>query len=411
VSRDPQRWRGALSFILLTLSVLCLVLGSLFVWMRATAFTPDGYVSKALTVQGESLLSEKVTNFVKDDVLPQDKADDLAMRVVDPLPLGADEKKLLATAVAATVRSQVGNAVNAFFESGPGVQFTEALSTRLSEEIVKLVDNGSGIFDFEGDSIVLDTQPIAQGARAKAEDLLGPLARFLPPPPESYKQVVLVQGDYVVTIQKAINLIWLMSWLLPTLFAVLLALGLFVARERRPAAFRTAIAIIVGVAIAVIAIRIARSVITGLIQEGPNQDVVDAILTAATINLVDQTLLIVVITAIVGFVLWLFGPDKPARYARGWIAQRGRDLVSGERTAAGRVTEFARRYRAHLDIAGVVLTVLALIVVPNLTGYTWAFALIALAIWLLLIELAACPRWLQAVARWIHGLRHTSTTS
>ena len=386
--------------------MLCLVLGSLFVWMRATAFTPDGYVANALTVEGEALLSEQVSNFVKDQVLTPARADDLAKRVVEPLPIGTKEKDLLAAALASTVRTQVGNAVQGYLQSGAGLQVTEALSSRLSEEIVKLVDDGSGVFEFQGDSIVLDTQPIVQGARAKAEELLGPLARFLPPPPESYKQIVLVQGDYVSTIQQAISIIWLMAWLLPVLFLVLLIAGLFAARERRPAAFRTAIAIIVGAAIAVIAIRIARSVITNLIQEGPQQDVVGSILSAATTELVDQTLLIVFITAIVGFILWLFGPDKPARYARGWLAERGRDLSAGERRDAGRITEFARHYRAILEIVGVVLTIISLLLVPNLTGFTWAFALIALAIWLLLIEYASCARWMQAIARWVAGLRH-----
>lgn len=389
--------------------MLCLVLGSLFVWMRATAFTPDGYVAKALTVEGEALLAEKVSSYVKSEILPADRATEIAQRVVDPLPIGTKEKSLLAAALGATVSNQVANAVQNYLESGAGQQVAEALSSRLSEEIVKLVDNGSGVFEFDGDAIVLNTQPIAQGARAKAEDLLGPLARFLPPPPESYKNIVLVEGDYVVTIQKAINLIWLMSWLLPLLFALLLAAGLFAARQRRPAAFRTMIAIIVGVAIAVIAIRIARSVITNLIQEGPQQDVVGAILSAATVELVDQTLVIVLITAIVGFVLWLCGPDTPARYARGWLADRGRDLVAGERSDAGRITEFARRYRAFLDIGGVVLTIIALLLVPSLTGFTWVLALVALGIWLLLVEYAACAKWMQAIARWIHGLRHTPT--
>jgi len=200
-----------------------------------------------------------------------------------------------------------------------------------------------------------------------------------------------------------------MSWLLPLLFLVLLIAGIFTARERRPAAFRTMIAIIVGVAIAVIAIRIARSVITSLIQEGPQQDVVGAILSTATVELVDQTLLIGLITAVVGFVLWLFGPDKPARYARGWIADRARDLRAGERGDAGRVTEFARRYRAHLEIAGVVLTILALMLVPDLTGFIWALADLALAIFMLLIEYAACPRWMQAIANWIADRRRTPT--
>ncbi len=390
--------------------MLCLVFGSLFVWMRAVAFSPDGYVSKALTVQGEVLLSEKLTSAVQEDLLPADSANALALRVVEPLPVGENEKQLLAAAVGSAVRTQVGNAVQQFLDSGPGLKFTQAVSSRLSEEIVKLVNDESGVFQFEGDTIVLDTQPIAQGARAKAEDLLGPLARFLPPPPESYRQVVVVQGDYVVTIQNALNLIWLLAWLLPVLFAALLIAGLIAARERRPAAFRTAIAIIVGVVVAVIAIRAARAVITNLVTQGPQQDVVDAILTSATVDLVDQTLLILLITAIVGFILWLFGPDKPARHARGWMAQRARDLRAGERADAGRVTEFARRYRMYLEIAGVVLAVIALILVPNLTGITWALALICLAIWLFLIEYASCATWMRGIANWIAGLRRTPTT-
>ena len=162
MSRDPQRWRGALSFILLALSVLCLVLESLFIWMRATAFSPDGYVSKALAVEGQTLLSEKVTSFVTDDLLPQDKAEALAQRVIEPLPVGANEKELLASAIATTVRSQVGTAVNVFFESGPGQRFGEAISSRLSEEIVKLVAAGRGTY------VCQNCQRPPRGARVRS---------------------------------------------------------------------------------------------------------------------------------------------------------------------------------------------------------------------------------------------------
>jgi hypothetical protein len=381
------------------------VFGSLFVWMRATAFTPDGYVANALTVQGEGLLREKVTDYVRDDLLPQDRANALARRVVDPLPVDAQEKDLLAAGIAAAVRSQVGTAVNAFFDSGPGEQFASALSSRLSEEVVKLVQDQSGVFEFAGDTIVLNTEPIVTGARQQVEDALGDLARFLPPKQESYRQITLVQGDYVVTIQKAISLINLLSWLLPVLFLVLLAAGLLAARQRRPAAFRVMIAAIIGVAIAAITIRIARSVITGLVEQGPEQDVVDSILAAATTDLVDQTLVIVVIAAIVGFILWMFGPDAPARRTRGWFVDRWTDLLSGQPRPASRVTEFARRYRWQTEVAGLVAMIIALILVPSISVGTWILALLALAIWVLLIEMAACAGWLQAVARWIHGLR------
>jgi len=390
--------------------VLALVLGSLFIWMRATTFSPNGYAAKALTVQGENLLQSKVTSYVQEDLLTQERSEELAQRVVEPLPIGKTEKDFLATGIAAGVRSQVDNAVNAFFDTGAGKEFGAAISTRLTDEIINLINNDTGVFEFEGDAVVLNTQPIVQGARAQLESSLGNLARFLPPPPESYRTITVVQGDYVSTVQSAISIIWLMSWLLPLIFLVLLVAGLIAARERRPAAFRTMIAIIVGLAVVAITIRVARRVITNLVNEGPGQDVVGAILSAATSDLVDQTLVLVLIAAIIGGALWLLGPDKPARYARAWLADRARDLRSGDPRPAGRVTEFARQRRAPLEIGGAVLAAIVLLLVPSLSWGSWTLAIVALAVWLLLIEYASCAGWMQAIARWISGLRKKPST-
>ena len=55
--------------------MLALVLGSLFIWMRATTFSPNGYAAKALTVQGENLLQSKVTSYVQEDLLTQERSE------------------------------------------------------------------------------------------------------------------------------------------------------------------------------------------------------------------------------------------------------------------------------------------------------------------------------------------------
>lgn len=379
------------------------MIGSLFVWMRASAFQPNGYVAQALNVEGQTLLQGKVTSYVQDDLLTQERAKQLATEAVAPLPINDQQKEILAAGIATGVRSQIGNAVNAFFESGPGQQFAAALSTRLSEEAVKLVREDSGVFQFEGDAIVFNTQPIVEGARAKAEELLGPFARFLPPPrQEGYKQIVLVQGSTVSAIQSAISTIWLMSWLLPTLFVVLLIAGIIVARKRRAVAFRAMIAILIGVVIAVVAVKVAKRLIVNLVQEGPGQQVVDSILSAATSELVSQTLWIMLITAIVGFVLWMLGPDQAARHSRGWLGARWRDLVAEAPSEAGRVTQFARRYRFHLEIGGVVLCALSLALVSNIDAGTWVLALVSLGVWVLLIEYASCATWMRKPAQRIH---------
>ncbi|MGB0731710.1 MAG: hypothetical protein ACPGRF_05995, partial [Miltoncostaeaceae bacterium] len=241
------------------------MLGSLFVWMRVSAFQPDGYVASALQVEGRTLLRERVVQYVEDDLLPQDRANQLAEQAVSRLPVNDTQKALLATGISTAVRSQVGNAVNAFLDSRAGRDIGEAITSRLSEEIVALVRNEPGIFEFEGDSIVLDTTFIATKARSQVEDALGEFAAYLPPPREGAdRTITLVQGDYVVTIQDAISIIWTLAWVLPLLFAVLLIAGIITARDRRSAAFRAMIAIVVAIIITTITIRIARGVISGL---------------------------------------------------------------------------------------------------------------------------------------------------
>ena len=382
------------------------MLGSLFVWMRVSAFQPDGYVASALQVEGRTLLRERVVQYVEDDLLPQDRANQLAEQAVSRLPVNDTQKALLATGISTAVRSQVGNAVNAFLDSRAGRDISEAITSRLSEEIVALVRNEPGIFEFEGDAIVLDTTFIATKARSQVEDALGEFAAYLPPPREGAdRTITLVQGDYVVTIQDAISIIWTLAWVLPLLFAVLLIAGIITARNRRSAAFRAMIAIVVAIIITTITIRIARGVISGLVSDPATQDVVDAILGSATKDLISQTLWVSFFAALIGGGLWLLGPDEPARHARGWIAARWQDLRTGSASDAGRITEFARTYRRQLEIGGLIIAAVVLIAMSSIGLATWILALVAVAVWFALIEYAACAGWMQSVANWIADLR------
>lgn len=403
--QKARRWRGFLSFVLLALAIVCLILGSLFVWMRATAYNPNGYVASALQVQGKVQLQGALTNFVRDEVLPEDKVMDVAQQATDLLPIPEARKQLLATVLTTAIRSQIGTVVDAVLNSGAADSVANRVTTRASEEVVKLLRDNTGVFRFKGDAVVFDTTPIAQEVRTRLEDNLGGLARFLPPPPEAYPTYTLVQGDVVTTTQTAISTIRLLSWLLPLLFVVLLIAGIAVARQRRAAAYRTMIAIAVAAVVVIVAIRIARSVIMGLITEPATEDVVNAILQAASTNLVDQTLWLALIAAAIGGVLWLLGPDAPARRTRGWLADRGRDLVTGTPSPSNRVTEFVRQHRIALDVGAFALGLLILLFMDSAGGGTWLTALIAYLIFAGLVEYASCASWMQSVVRWVRGLR------
>lgn len=407
-AQTAQRWRATVSFMLLALSILCLITGSLFVWMRATAYSPDGYVASALQVQGQVQIKTALANYITADVLPPATINSLADQTADQLPIPDDRRDLAASLLAAGLQSQVQNVANRVVDAVSGTSLAASVTQRASQEVVALLRNEPGVFRFEGDAVVFDIEPLVIEARATLEDELGTLAAYLPPPrTDGYPTYTVVQGNVVTMVQRAIMIIDLMSWLLPVLFVVLIALGLLVARERRSAAFRTMIAIAVSAVVVVLGIRIAGAAIAGLAEGPAAEGVVSAILEAASTRLVDQTLWMALLAAVVGVVLWLLGPDRLAHRGRAWLAARGRDLVSGVPGRAGRVTDVARRYRVPLLVGAFALGIVILAVVTDAGTSGWVLALMCYLVLALLVEYAACAGWMQAIVRWVRSRRRT----
>ena len=395
------RWRSILSFISLALAILCLIVGSLFVWVRATAYNPDGFVQAALSVEGQVGLQDQLASYVQNEVVTQKRAEEAASQVVEPLPLSQDRKAFLVTALATALRSQVGNIVQNALNSDAAQKLIREVSTRGSQAFVALIKGEPGALKFQGDKIVFDTEPLLKDVRANINENLGPVAKYLPTPfaTEGYPQYVIAQGSTVTTIQSIISFVDLMSWLLPVLFLVLLIIGILLARNRRAAAYRAMIAIAVSAVVVLIALRITKSAIAGLLSEPATEQVYDAILTQMGSKLLDQTLWLTLLAAIIAFVLWVFGPDNLAVKLRAWFGRRWRDLLVGKPSPAGRVTQFARQFGRHLEVGGVVLAAIVMIAIPSVTLSTWLLAIIALVIWFVLIELARTAGWLSAIAR------------
>lgn len=376
--------------------------------MRATAYNPNGYVASALQVQGQVEIENALVNYITEDVLPPSQVQSLAKQAAEQLPIAPARQDLVAGVLAAGFNSQIENIarnlVSRVGESGLVVDVTQ----RASEQVVALLREQSSVFQYQGDSIVFNTAPIIKEARATLDEQLGNLSQFLPPPrTEGFPTYTLVQGSVVTTIQTAVTTIDLMSWLLPLLFVVFLVLGLVVARQRRSAAFRVMIAVAVSAIVVIVGIRISKSVITGLINDPPTQDVVNAILGAASSNLVDQTLWLALLAGAIGLVLWFFGPDRPARAGRAWMGARGHDLVTGQPGPAGRVTQFARQHRAAILVVALAAGLLILLFMDSATATTWLMALVSYLILGFLVEYANCATWMQEVVKWFRGLRST----
>ena len=395
------RVRSVLSFICLAISILCLIVGSLFVWVRASAHNPDGFVAAALNVQGQVEVQNAIVNYVQNEVITQQRAEEAAAKVIEPLPVSAERKDFLAGVLAASLRTQVGNIVESALSTGAAKALIEDAARRASEGVVNLINNQPGVFAFQGDAIVFNTEPLVKEARAAVEEKLGPLAKYIPAPlaQEGYPTYTVASGSAVTTVKSAITIVNLMSWLLPLLFALLLILGIVLARERRSAAYRTMIAIAVAAIVVFIALRIAKNVIASLLASPATQEVYDAILNEIGTRLLSQTLWLTFLAVIVAFVLWVFGPDQLAKRLRAWVAARWHELQAGtQRPDPGRVTTFIRQYPFHLEIGGVVLVALVLLLIASVSATAWITALVVVALWCLFIEYTRTAPWLVALA-------------
>jgi len=390
-----QRGRAILSFICLAISILCLIVGSLFVWVRASAHNPDGFVAAALNVKSQVAVRDAILNYVKNDVITQARAEQAAAKVVAPLSLNTQQKAFLTGVLATSLRAQVGNIVDNALTTGAARNLLAQAATRASEGVVNLINNQPGALEFRGDAIVFNTEPLVKEARAAVDANLGSLAKYIPAPlaQEGYPTYTIASGSSVNTVRSIITFVNLVSWLLPLMFALLLILGIVLARERRSAAYRTMIAIAMAAVVVFVALRIAKSIIASLLSSPATQQVYDAILNEVGARLLAQTLWLTFAAAIVAAVLWFFGPDHLAKRSRAWVARRWHDLQTGTPGSDGPVTEFIRQYHRHLEVGGLALVLAALIALPTTTT-AWVAALVAVIGWFLFVEYTRTAQWM-----------------
>ncbi len=391
-----QRGRAILSFICLAFSIHFLIVGSLFVWMRASAHNPDGFVAAALDVKSQVAVQDAIVNYIKNDVITQARAEEAAAKVVAPLSLNTQQKAFLTEVLATSLRAQVGNIVVNALATGVARDLLAQAATRASEGVVNLINNRPGALEFRGDAIVFNTEPLVKEARAAVDANLGSLAKYIPAPlaQEGYPTYTIASGSSVTTVRSIITFVNLMSWLLPLMFALLLILGIVLARERRSAAYRTMIAIAVAAVVVFVALRVAKSIIAGLLASPATQQVYDAILNEVGARLFAQTLWLTFAAAIVAGVLWFFGPDHLAKRSRAWMARRWHDLQTGTPGSEGRVTEFMRQYHRHFEVGGLALVLIALIALPTTTTAAWVVALVAAIGWFLFVEYTRTAQWM-----------------
>ena len=321
--RSRGRTRRLLTGIAFLLACLTIVVTTVAIWTHQVALNTNRF-------------SALIENVVTDPAVTDPISTRISIQVVDALGVQArldarlpDALKPLAGPLTAAVRSGIAQRLQVAFQD-PRIQ--TALVETLSfshERIVRLLRGESDVVAVVDGYVTLDVFPLVGVALTELQsiglipaevqlpDLAAPeapdvlaqrvetaLGVTLPP---DFGTIQLMPADRLVAAQTVVRIFDLVVVLLVILSVILVALTVWLARDRRRMLIYLGIGTIVAFLLARLAIRTAEDVIVGGIADGDIAGATRALVGATLEDLRGWTLLIVIATAIVAIAAYLWG--------------------------------------------------------------------------------------------------------
>jgi hypothetical protein len=295
------------------------------------------------------------------------------------------------------------------FESPKFGQLWDSLNRHSHKAVVDVLTGKQSALTqkFEkGGAIVLNVTPalqqIADKLNARGVTVFNPIKPIVQQGSSGLGLVILSQ-DQVAKFSGFFNLVVKLRWIIPIVALLLAAIGIAVAVRRRKTLLRMALG--VGLVTLVLLAGLSLGRITFLNQATTHHhdpNVAAAIWDTLLRFLKTDLRWTLLVTVLVAFFAWVFGPSRYAVWIRSkcaqagrWTAAEARTLTSGAgRAAAG--SPAARRtggwildHLGGLRMLGVVVAACFVVFGGNLTGWGLLVIIIVLAVYLGLLQLVA----------------------
>lgn len=374
--RGGLRRRRYLVGVLVILSCLAVVVSGITIWTHYSVLNTDGYMRLVAPIGKNPTAIQSLSEYIAGEVVT---ATDLQQRTADALPPKAS---FLAGPITGAVDDFLTDGVKKLLSSDKAYELWLRINEVAHGKIVALLRGDTTFAYIEGSDVRLDTLPLISQALVWLDGKLpGALAdRFAPPViepgtdpataisqvsswagrplPDDFGQVTLLKSDSLGPAQEAVRWFDTLTWVIPIVTLVLIALTVWVSRARR----RTLIQLGVGVAVALIVTRVliqrGSAMIADDLERAGGLGLARDVVGAAIGPLTTITIWIVVIGAVVAVVAWFSG----RRDLQVAVVETGRRVASRSEfdvTAARPVTAWVWRHvqalRWGVLIAGLVL--------------------------------------------------------
>jgi hypothetical protein len=377
-AKRPSRLRRILVGLLVFLSCLAVVVTGLTIWAHYTVMNTDGYMELVGPIGKDPEAIANLSEYIGEQAVI---ATDLQQRVTDALP---EQAQFFAGPVTSTVADFITKGAQKVLSSEQAYDLWLQINRLAHEKIVALLRGESTNAYVSGSDVKLNLLPLVSQVLVWADERLpgGLSSRFSPPViepetdpteaiqevanwsgrplPSDFGQVTLLQSDALGPAQTAVKWFDRLVWILPLVTLGLIALTIWLSRRRG----RTAIALGIGAAIAIILTRViikrASVALTDKLEEGGGLSVAKDVVNASLGPLTTITIWIVVIGVIVAVAAWLSGRHD----VQVAVVTAGKRVVRApedEVVAESPITIWVERYAHWLRIAGVVAGVILLL--------------------------------------------------
>jgi hypothetical protein len=395
-----QRWRTIVAVVLIVLGCVLAPLAGVAVWARNQVTNTDRYVATITPLAEDPAIQQAITDQITAQVFTYVDVQALTTQAVDALaaagglpPRVADQLQALSTPIAngvqGFVRTQVGNVVASDAFADAWVQANRVAHDAL---VKALTGEGGGAVTVANDTVTLNLAPFIQTVKQRLVAQGFTLAERIPQVDKSF---VLFQSEDITRARSAFNLLNTLGNWLPVIALVLLAIGVYVAKDHRRALVGAGLGVAIGMLLLALGLAIFRSIYLDAIPAQVLPHDAAAVLYDTVVRFLRAGLrTILVLGLVVAAGAFLTGQSVTAVRTRrslagaiGWL--QGSAEHAGLRT--GPVGSWVYAHRRALRIGAVVLASLALVFWGRPTGKVVIGLALALLVVLAIIEFLGRP--------------------
>jgi hypothetical protein len=368
-SRRTFRWRSLLATVLIVLGCVLAPVAGVSVWVNNQVSDTDRFVRTMTPLVSDPDVQNALTNRLTATVFQYVDVQGIADDAVDALaaqglpPQVTDRLSTLTPTLASAVTGFVRDKIAQLVASPAFASAWNQTIQVAHRQMVTLLSGESQSVVVRGDTVYLDLAPFIVLAKERLSDA-GLTAVSLVP--DVHPTVALAKADTLVRAQSAYSTLNAVADVLPWVVLLLLAVGVYLARNR----FRALVATGLGIGLAMVllgaGLLVARSLLVGAVPAAAAPATAsgfDIIVTYLRLGL--RALLVLgLVLALAGF---LAGRSPSAVRIRRSVAVRLHGIRGGP-AATGPVATFVRMHLRGLRIGAVALAVLAFVFLEQPTG-------------------------------------------